>query len=189
MKKFLLISTILLLLYSIGSTYKIINSKPQIVSHTDTIPGDTMFTVNTVYQPKPYKVIVPIHDTIYIPTSLDQCIDDYKKLYKEYTTARFYRDTVQNDSSMTISVYTVTNRNEVSSLQVSAKNNRPTIINNTIVTYSNKLPILSAGLIGGYQLINPYIEYTINNKLSILGGYNTYNNSPTGGLKYTIFSK
>jgi len=131
---------------------------------------------------------------MYIPKDSAQCVADYKALYKEYNTTKLYKDTTQNDSSMTIIVSRKVNKNEESSLNVESKNNRKTSITTTTVTYPDE-PKLSLGLISGQDEVTPFVMYEFNNKFGIMGGYNTLNKS-TGvvpklkfGFKYSLFSK
>lgn len=183
----LILIIFLLLTYSVITTSKLINSKPEIITHSDTIPGDTMYKDIVLYKPKPYKII--IHDTEYIPKDSVQCIEDYKKLYRQYSSIKYTRDTLQNDSSATIVIGTKISKDNLDSLGLSFKNNRVKVINTTIVTYPNKRDIISIGIQGGYQLINPFIQYNINSKVGILAGYNLSTKSINIGLKYTIFEK
>jgi hypothetical protein len=176
-----------LILYSIFTTYKIISDEPQIVTNTVTIPGDTQYKDTIVYKPKPYKVV--IHDTIYKYKDSTQCIADYEKLSKEFLSTSYYMDTLRNDTSMTVVISTTVNSNLLESIKLDSKNNRPISINNTIVTYKNKLPMISIGGIYDMKSLMVYGELRVNPNLYIDGGYNLTIKSPVIGLKYTIFSK
>jgi hypothetical protein len=180
---------VLLLGYSGVITYKYNKTKPEIVTNTIMIPGDIKYRDTIIYEPKPYIVQIPIHDTAYIPKDSAQCVEDYKKLYRDYNTIRMYRDSVQNDSSMTIIVHSKVNRNELASIEVESKNNRVKSITNTIVTYSNKVPVLSIGLLGAHSTIAPIVNFNYYKNLNIIGEWNLYNNSIVLGATYTILSK
>jgi hypothetical protein len=177
----------ILSLYSIFTTYKIISDKPQIVTHTVTIPGDIIYKDTIVYKPKPYKV--EVHDTTYIPKDSAQCVADYRKLYNNYSSTNYHRDTLRNDTSMTVVVNSIISNNVLQNLQLHSKNNRPISITNTIVTYKNKLPMLSLGAMYDTKSFMGYGELRVNPNLYIIGGYNINMKIPIIGLKYTIFSK
>jgi len=186
MNKFLSILVVILLIYSGITTYKLINNKPIVVNHTTIIPGDSIYTYKTIYKSIPYKVIEKDTDYVYIDSA--HCVNDYDSLYRKYATIKYTRDTLQNDSSATIVVGTKISKNNIDSLGLAFKNNRVKVINNTTITYNNSTPLLSVGLIGGSQTILPYIQYDINNKIGVTGGYNLYNKSIDIGLKYTLIS-
>jgi hypothetical protein len=179
----------ILSLYSIFTTYKIISDKPQIVTNIVTIPGDIVYKDKIIYQPKPYKVEIPVHDTTYIPMDSAQCVADYKELWKKYNTINQGLDTLQNDTSMSIIVGTKIFQNTLEELRVSSKNNRVRIINNTIVTYKNKLPMLSVGGLYDMKSLTAYGELRVNPNLYLNAGYNLTIKSPVIGIKYTIFNK
>jgi len=178
-----------LTLYSVFTTYKIISDKPQIVTNTVIVPGDVVYKDTIIYKPKPYEVIVPVHDTAYIPKDSAQCVADYKKLYGKYVTIKEYKNITQDDTSMTIIVNSTVAYNELQNLKVSSKNNRKTIINTTTVTYKNKLPMISLGGLYDLKSLMVYGELRINPNLYLDGGYNISLKTPVIGLKYTIFSK
>jgi hypothetical protein len=179
----------ILSLYSIFTTYKIISDKPKVITNTVTIPGDIIYKDTIVYQPKPYKVEIPIHDTTYIPTDSAQCVADYKKLYKRFSSTNYYKDTLRNDTSMTVVVNSSISNNILQDIQLRSKNNRPISISNTIVTYKNKLPMLSVGGLYDMKSLTIYGELRVNPNLYLNAGYNLSIKSPVVGIKYTIFSK
>jgi hypothetical protein len=176
-----------LTLYSVFTTYKLISDKPQIVTNTITIPGDILYKDTIVYKPKPYKV--EVHDTTYIPRDSAQCVADYRELYKKFSSTNYYKDTLRNDTSMTVVVNSTISNNILQNLQLHSKNNRSISISNTIVTYKNKLPMISIGGLYDMKSLMIYGELRVNPNLYIDGGYNLTIKSPIIGLKYTIFSK
>ena len=176
-----------LLLYSVFTTYKIINDKPEIVTNTVVVPGDVVYRDTVIYQPKPYAVTT--HDTVYTPKDSAQCVADYMELFEKYSATKQYSKIVQDDSSMTIAVNSTVGYNNLQSLEVKSKNNRKTIINTTTVTYKNKLPMLSLGVTYDMQAVVPYGTLRVNRNLYLVGGYNLKIKTPVIGLQYTILSK
>jgi hypothetical protein len=172
--------------YSTFITYKYNHSKPEIVTNTVVVPGDTIYTYKTIYKSIPYKVIE--RDTQYRYIDSTHCVNDYDSLFTKYASIKYSKDTLQNDSSATIIIGTKISRNNIDSLGLAFKNNRVKVINESIVTYTNSTPLLSIGLIGGYQTILPYIQYNINSKVGVNGGYNLYNKSINVGINYTLIS-
>jgi len=188
--KLLLVSLLALLLYNGIVTYKLYYKvSPEYRSITVTIPGDTMYTHSISYYPKPYKVIKvdTIYDTIenkYNPSTLSQCKEDYKNLYNSYASTKLYKDTLKNDSSATVIIGASISNNKLDSLALDFKNNRKS----QIVTNIYNVPKLSIGITGGYNDLTPYLEYNVNDKLGVLGGYNLTNKSLRIGVRYTIFN-
>ena len=178
---------VILSLYSIFTTYKIVSDKPQIVTNTVTIPGDVVYKDTIVYKPKPYKI--EVHDTTYIPRDSAQCVADYRELYKKYSSTSIYKDTLRNDTSMTVVVNSTISNNILQNIQLHSKNNRPISITNTVITYKNKLPMISIGGVYDMKSLMIYGELRVNPNLYLDGGYNLTIKSPIIGLKYTIFSK
>lgn len=188
--RILLISIVILLVYSGILTYKLIHFKPVITNTVTTIKGDTVFSTKVIIKPIPYKIDSLIHDTAYIFKDSVQCVADFKKLYKDYSIIKFYRDTLQNDSSATIVINSKVSKNNLDSLNLSFKNNRIKVINTTIVTYKNKVPLLSIGILNEYNNKNltPFVEYAFK-KIDVLGGYNLNTKSLVLGVKFTIINK
>jgi hypothetical protein len=176
-------------LYSVFTTYKIISDKPKIVTNTVVVPGDIRYRDTIVYQPKPYKVI--IHDTVdrYVPKDSAQCVSDYRKLYAQYSATKQYKNILQNDTSMTVEVSSTIFENGLQDISLKSKNNRPTSISTTTVTYSNKLPMLSLGAMYDMKSLITYGVLRVNSNLYLTGGYNISIKTPVLGIQYTIFSK
>ena len=175
--------------YSAITTYKIITDKPKIVTTTVIVPGDVVYKDTIIYQPKPYAVIV--HDTIpqYIPKDSAQCVADYRNLFSKYSEIKQYKNVLQNDTSMTIEVSSTVFQNGLQDIRLRSKNNRPTSITTTVVTYKNKLPMISLGAIYDMTYLQVYGNLRVNPNLYLVGGYNIGLKSPVIGLQYVIFNK
>jgi hypothetical protein len=179
--KILATLVIILGLYSSIITYKLVNDKPTIV--TTTIPGDTIFTTNTVYKPVPYHVTEYNTDTIEIPSDTTELINRYKKIYSELYASKSYLDTLKNDSSAEVIITTHISRNTLDSLKMAFKNNRITTINTTIINNTSKFGV---GLLLGIKQLSPILSYNIKDRFNLIGGYDLYNKTPQVGLIYNI---
>lgn len=168
---------------SLGLNYILWNKQPTVIIKNRLIPGDTVYTEKTITKLKPYKVLVPDIDTITLTVNDSTCIEEYIKLYLEHNTKVSYKDTVQNDTSMTIIVDSYVFRNKLDSFKVSSKNNRPIAIT-TITNVTSATSKYGAGLMIGYKTITPLVSYSIKNNIDILGGYEVLNKNPQLGIIY-----
>lgn len=184
MKKFLIGILILSLLYNGLSTVKLLHKdKPNVIVQTDTIYGDTVYTTNTIYKSIVKSIVEYNTDTIFIPTDTTELINRYKDIYSRLYASKTYLDTLKNDSSATVILSTHISRNSLDSLNMQFKNNRIITINNTTI---NNIPLISAGLLLGYNNISPIVSYNINSKFNVIGSYNVYQNIPSIGVIYNI---
>lgn len=185
MKKVLILTTTLLFLYSIFTTYKLYTHESTITSDTIryVIPGDTVFTEKIVIKQVPYKVEIPKKIPIFINDT--NCIDEYTKLYLEHYSKKEYIDTVQNDTSMTLIVKSYIFANSLDSSKLYSRNNRE----KSITTVINKIePVRkwSGELIIGYKTIIPKFNYSLNNNFEIGTGYDIIDNKILGSIKYNF---
>lgn len=178
MSKFIIFSLIVALSYSGWISYIHFTQKPQYEVKTIIIPGDTVFTEKIVIKPVPYKVEVPTEIPITITDT--NCMEEYVKLYKYCESTNYYKDTLQNDTSMTIIVESIVNGNNLDNIKLYSKNNRSIQINNIIC---NKLYKYEVGVIVGKEL-NLYGAYSITDKININGLYNIKTNIPSIGISY-----
>lgn len=185
MKKINQIGLIILIVYSITISILYFSSNKDIKFDPVYIPNDTVYTINTIPVNKPYKVIVPLIDTIKIVVTDSNCLDEYKKLLVQYLTKKYYNDTVQNDSSMTIIVKQILSCNKSDSLTVLSKNNRSTIIQ----PVNKEISKFGIGLQGGYKSLTPYVSYAIKDNTSIYTGYDVISKSMQIGIRYNFYKK
>jgi len=155
MKKLLLSLTILLLLYSSFTTYKLCNS-PEPISDTIVIPGDSVFTETTISKPTPYVVVEYNTDTIEIPADTAELARRYKDIYSRLYASKTHLDTLKNDSSATVIITTHISQNSLDSLKMQFKNNRTTsIVTNTTVEDTK----WQVGVYSDLSLISTYKVY------------------------------
>ena len=191
MKKILIITSIILLLYSLITTVAVVNlSNKHVISDTVYIGADTVHKNITINKPVPYKVIVPSVDTVTIAVNDTSCISEYTKLYLQHYTKKTYIDTVMNDTSMTIIVTNYILGNNIDSTKVSAKNNRPTtIINNHVdenMFYKSDYTF-GVGIYCGFKTFTPYISYKPKDNIEIYAGYDILGCRPQVGLNYRFY--
>lgn len=137
----------------------------------DTIPGDTVFAEIKVKEFVPKIVKVPDVDTMYIPENCDSLRDYYLDLLHKHYSAKYYKDTLKNDSSATIVLESYISQNNLDSIDMSFKNNRPTAINTIIEQPYTKLLV---GVSAGYKQLSPFVQYNFNNKYGLGLSYNAY---------------
>lgn len=193
MKKFLSIATILLLLYSLAITHKVVQlSNRKVKSDTIYIKPDTVFTTKTIIKPKPYKVEVTNEKVIEVPVNDSTVFIKYCQLLKEYSSKKYYKDTAQNDTSMTIIVEQVVSNNSLDSFKIHSKNNRPaSIIYNHVdedMFYKSDYTY-GIGIYAGYKTLTPYISYKYKDNIEIYGGYDIINKSPQAGINYRFYKR
>lgn len=183
LKKILLVTTILLLLYSSLTTYKLYNS-PDPILDTIIVPGDTVFKEITITKPISYKVVEVVKDTIKIPTDTAELKKTYKDAIAELYGSKYYLDTLKNDSSATVIVSAYIKRNALDSLKMAFKNNRPTALI-TNVTYENNLK-WRAGLFTDLSSISGIVTYDVYKRLTIGGRINPQIKQIEAGVLYNF---
>ena len=100
---------------------------PEIITYTDTVPGDSV--PYAVYYP------TPVPDTILYPDTVPQDIDT-AQIIAEYLATVFYNDTLKDDTSALIVLNEQVSRNRIIDRSMVFQNRRPTAINTTIINPS-----------------------------------------------------
>jgi hypothetical protein len=154
-----------------------------ITIHTDTIP----YKVDSlVYKDSlvPYKVEVPIIDSIPIPVDSAALVAKYLEIHKEYFTVRYYKDSTNIDSmGYVVTKFKVT-KNQASEYSLHYNLEKKKIINTTtIANIKNNL------YIGGqteFKTLMPYILFDNKQKYHYLLGYNINNKQVVVGFGVNI---
>lgn len=163
-------------------------TKPEtvIVTHIDTIKGDSIPYVVEIKKPVP----------IYIDTGSTRWRDrpvDTLAILKDYFARVIYIDTLKNDTSALVVVEDTVTQNRLQGRRLIFANRRPVaVIHSTTVNYPDKKLKLYLG--GTVMTSAEYNEIGVGAKLqkgSWLFGYEygTLHNSHSVGVYYTLFSK
>lgn len=171
MKKLKELLLILTILYSVILSSVHFTESNSIVIQHDTTPGDSIFTEIKVKEFVPKVVNIPDVDTVYIPENCDSLRNYYIDLLHDHYSAKYYKDTLKNDSSATIVLESYVSQNNLDSIEMSFKNNRPISINTIIEQPYTKLLV---GVYAGYKQLSPFVQYNFNNKYGLGLSYNAY---------------
>ena len=133
--QWILISVLFILLIQQRECHKCPDVNSTITIH-DTIPGDVVVKDSIINQTYPIYTIVPRIDTFFK-------LDSQKcwQLAMNFYSKRIYQDTLKNDSSALIVLKDTVYQNKLHERMLFFKNNRPTLINTTIIPNKNKLYI------------------------------------------------
>lgn len=136
------------------------------ISYIET-PGDSVFTEIIKEVPVPYDTIIYDIDTLWLSQDTIK-LTDTVFVYNDYFKMYSYKDTIKNDSSMTIVRNLQITQNKLYKEQYFTKNNRKTEL---IMTKDNSFGV---GIIVGAQLTAPIVSYEFKNH-QIGAGYNFSN--------------
>lgn len=131
------------------------------------------------YVPKP----VYIHHT---DTAWKTIEIDTAEILADYFAVRGYKDTIVDDSSLTIAYTAVVNRNELKGITFDYKNNRPIqMITNTTVVDNGKKYWIGVNVGGNKERfdISPMVAYQ-HKRIQYIGEYGIFNKEIRIGVLY-----
>jgi hypothetical protein len=150
MKQYLpwiIIGILILLLIGERSCKKAVTPEPQIITHIDTIRGDSVPYQVCVPKPYPVKVESIIYGTIPVDTTA---------ILQQFFCRKIYLDTLKNDTSALVIVSDTVEMNELKSRMLNFQNRRPIsiITNTTILPAPEARTKVFAGMTTGRSLNN-----------------------------------
>lgn len=163
----------------------LLEESPRVV--TKIIPGDSVFVYKTDTLIKPVKEYNTLYDSIFDTVTKVDTV----KILVDYYTPKIYKDTLQNDSSMTIIIRDSIMKNSILKRQSWLKNNRTTKIINTYTYNQNGLYLGGEVSLNHLQIGAMYLHNKNNFEIGI-NFINLDNKSkivPSIGYKHLIWSK